>query len=63
MISDLTYISKSHYTSNQVRSRSIYLSDLNTTGLYIKGFYYLVDTLTFTQFVMRIVILTMLIST
>ena len=36
MIPDLVYTNKSVYTFNQVRSRSIYLSGLGTTGTYTK---------------------------
>ncbi len=47
MILDLTYISRNFYVSNQVKCRPMYLlSDLNATGLYIRDFYHLVNTLT-----------------
>ena len=46
MILDLAYISKDFYTSNQVRSRLIYLLlGLDIIDLYTKSLYYLVNTL------------------
>ena len=45
MISDLVYISRDFYISNQVRSKPMYLSNLNITGLYIRNLHYLVNAL------------------
>ena len=51
MIPDLIYVSKGFYISNQIRSRPIYLSlGLSTIGLYIRNLYYLVNTLTSTDY-------------
>ena len=36
MIQDLAYTNKGFYTFNQVKSKLIYLLDLEATGLYIK---------------------------
>ena len=47
MILDLVYTSKNLYISNQVKSRSTYLSlGLNIIDLYARDFHYLVNTLT-----------------
>lgn len=53
MNSDLIYISKNLYTSNQVRFRPIYLLSLNITGLYTKSFCHLINALTFTKSIIR----------
>ena len=51
MILNLTYISRNLYLFNQVRSRPMYLfSNLDITILHIKGFYYLVNILTSTNY-------------
>ncbi len=46
MISDLVYINRDLYTSNQIRSRSTYLSSLDATSLYIRGFCHFINLLT-----------------
>ena len=57
MISDLTYISKNLYISNQVEFKLMYsLSSLSITTLYIKSFYYLINILIYTQFIIRHII-------
>ena len=60
MISNLVYISKDLYISNQVRSRPIYLFGLRAIALYITGFCYLVNALTFIESIIRTVALTKL---
>ncbi len=46
MISDLTYTNRNLYIYNQIRYRSLYLLNLDTTSLHIKSFYHLVNTFT-----------------
>ncbi len=47
MIPNLAYNSKDLYiSSNQVRTKPTYLSGLDATDLYNRGFYYLVNALT-----------------
>lgn len=49
MLSDLVYTTRDFYISNEVRLRpTLLLSYLNAICLYIKGFYYLINALTFT---------------
>ena len=62
MIPDLAYTNKHFYTSNQFRSRSIYLLGLRTTGLYIRDLYHLVNALISTWSIIKTVILTKLMS-
>lgn len=63
MILNLAYTIKDLFTSNQVKFRPIHLlTDFNTTNLDIRGLYYLFDTLTFTQSIVRLVTLIKLIS-
>ncbi len=48
MILDLAYISQDCYTFNQVRFKLIYLlSSLDTAGLHMWSFYYLVNIFIF----------------
>ena len=47
MISDVVYINKDLYSSNQVTTGFVYLwSGLNYTNLHIKSFYDLINILT-----------------
>ena len=65
MISDLAYISKNFYISNQVKSRLMYSSSgLNATDLHLhtRNFCYLVNVWTFIESIIRLVALTKLIS-
>ena len=57
MIPNLAYTSKCFYTSNQVKSRPIYLLGLKIISLYIRDLYYLVNTLISTKSIIKIVIL------
>ena len=63
MILDLAYTNKDLYASNPVRYKPIcFLLSVDITGLYIKNVYHPVKILTFTKFVIKIVILTKLTS-
>ncbi len=62
MIPDLAYTIRGIYVSNQVRSRPTYLLGLGATGLHIKGLCYLINALSYTEFVIKIVALTKLMS-
>ena len=53
MVPNLAYTNKNFYISNQVRFRFMYLFDLKTISLYIRGFYYLVNVLTSIKSVIR----------
>lgn len=60
MIFNLVFISKNFYISNQVKSIPIYLWNLKAISLYIRDFYYLVNILTFIEFIIRTIVLTKL---
>ena len=63
MISDLTYTSKNLYTSNQIKSKPIYLLlGLGAISLYTKSFYYLINILIFTKSIIKFMKLTKLMS-
>ncbi len=49
MISNLAYINKNSYVSNQVGFRPIYMSGLGATSLYIRSLCHLINTLTSTK--------------
>ncbi len=59
MIPDLAYTSKDFYVLNQIKSKFIYLlSNLDTIGLYTKGFYHPVNVLTSIESIINPIILT-----
>ncbi len=63
MIPDLAYICNNLNVINQVKFRLIYqLSSLDIVGLYAKGLYYLFNVLTSIESIIRLVILTKLMS-
>lgn len=57
MILHLAYTNKYLYASNQVRSRLMYLSSLGVTSLYTRDLCLLVNTLTFTESIIRLMTL------
>lgn len=62
MVPELAYTSRSFYISTQVRFKLTYWSDLRATGLYIKDFCDLVNSLTFITSIIRTLALTKLLS-
>ena len=60
MISNFVYTNKSFYISNQVKSRFIYFLNIKAINLYIKDLCHLINTLTFTESIIKIMILTTL---
>ena len=61
MILDLVYINRDVYIFNQLKFKFVHLTSiLSSTSLYIRGFDHLVNTLTFIESIIKLIILTKL---